>query len=73
MPNRAVIATAGSAVQAGKYVVRPGDSTGAYGIAGRPEFAELTDHPLEATIVRVNRKAILEDGHVSVGMRFSAA
>lgn len=37
----------------------------------RPEFAGLSERPLDATIVRVDRKKIVEVGHVPVGVRFA--
>ena len=35
-----------------------------------PEITELTDEPIHATIVRVDRQALLTKGHIAVGMRF---
>ena len=40
------------------------------GSASRPEFAGLGEHPFEAAIVRVERKSILQSGHLAVGIRF---
>ncbi len=40
------------------------------GAHSRPEFARLSDRPLEATIVRVDRCRMLNDGHLPVGVRF---
>ena len=39
----------------------------------RPEFANLGDSPVEATIVRVDRQALLQAGHLAVGLRFAQA
>ena len=39
----------------------------------RPEFAGLGDGPVEATIVRVDRDALLKTGHLAVGVRFASA
>jgi len=41
------------------------------GSVSRPEFAGLSETPLEATIVRVNRNALLAAGYVAVGVRFA--
>lgn len=41
------------------------------GAASRPEFARLSEHPLDGTIVRVDRRKILSVGHLPVGIRFS--
>ena len=35
-----------------------------------PEFAFLGGRPLDASIVRVNRRTLLEYGHIAVGLRF---
>ena len=51
--------------------LRAGDSVRVtLGSVGRPEFANLGDRPLDATVVRVDRKAMLNIGHVAVGVRF---
>ena len=41
------------------------------GAQSRPEFARLSDRPLDATVVRVDRQKILSLGHLPVGIRFS--
>ena len=41
------------------------------GSGGRPEFAGLSDKPMEATIVRVERGGILGSGHLPIGIRFN--
>ena len=41
------------------------------GSHGRPELAGLGNKPLDATIVRVDRKGMIELGHLPVGVRFS--
>jgi len=38
----------------------------------RPEFAGLSEHPVDATIVRVDRGKLLSGGHLAVGVRFAA-
>lgn len=38
----------------------------------RPEFAGLNGRPVEATIVRVDRQAMLSVGHLPVGVRFTS-
>lgn len=43
------------------------------GFVGRPEFAGLGDGPVDATIVRVDRDALLTSGHLAVGVRFAMA
>ena len=51
--------------------VRPGDSIRVtVGSVSRPEFASLGERPIDATIVRVDRKALLHLGHIAVGLRF---
>jgi len=40
------------------------------GCHNRPELAGLGDHPLDATIVRVDRHKMLSLGHLPVGVRF---
>jgi len=40
------------------------------GSHGRPELAELSNRPLAATVVRVDRRRLLELGHLPVGVRF---
>jgi len=37
---------------------------------GRPEFSALGDKPLNASVVRVERQALLSTGHLAVGVRF---
>ena len=41
------------------------------GSQGRPELAGLSDHPIEATVVRVDRNGLLDQGHLPVGVRFA--
>jgi len=43
------------------------------GSVSRPEFAGLSERPVDATIVRVNRQALLSAGHLAVGLRFAHA
>jgi len=45
----------------------------AMGGASRPEFSRLDGRPLDATIVRVDRGALLSEGHLAVGVRFAQA
>ncbi len=37
----------------------------------RPEFSALSKHNVDATVVRVNRKSLLSEGYLSVGVEFS--
>jgi c-di-GMP-binding flagellar brake protein YcgR len=37
----------------------------------RPEFALLSNRPLDGTIVRVDRNKMMSVGHLPVGVRFS--
>ncbi len=54
--------------------VQPGDYVKVtLGSVGRPEFASLGERPIEASVVRVDRKALLSKGHIVVGMRFMQA
>ncbi len=39
----------------------------------RPEFAGLSERPIDATIVRVDRGVLLRSGHLAVGVRFANA
>ena len=41
------------------------------GSHGRPELAELSNKPLDATVVRVDRRKMIDLGHLPVGVRFS--
>ena len=41
------------------------------GGVNRPEFSVLSEKPLDATIVRVDRSTLLSDGHIAVGVRFA--
>ena len=41
------------------------------GSVNRPEFAGLSEKPVDATIVRVDRHSLLTFGHLSVGVKFS--
>ncbi len=43
------------------------------GSVSRPEFAGLSEKPIDATIVRVDRDALLKTGHLAVGVRFAMA
>jgi hypothetical protein len=36
-----------------------------------PEFAGIGPNPIDATVVRVDRKSLLPLGHVTVGIRFA--
>ena len=40
------------------------------GSHNRPELAELSTRPLTATVVRVDRKRMMQIGHLPVGIRF---
>jgi len=42
------------------------------GGVSRPEFAGLSEKAVNATVVRVERKTLLTDGHLAVGVRFEA-
>jgi len=54
--------------------VRPGDPIQVtLGSTGRPEFSALADGPVPASIVRVDRNALLASGHLAVGVRFMAS
>ncbi len=35
-----------------------------------PELGSMPDRPMDATIVRVDRNALLSTGHIAVGVRF---
>lgn len=39
--------------------------------AGLPGFGSMSNAPLDATIVRVDRRGILNSGHLPVGVRFA--
>ncbi|MCD4699669.1 MAG: PilZ domain-containing protein [Phycisphaerae bacterium] len=41
------------------------------GSHNRPEFAGLSEQPVDGTIVRVDRKKMLDIGHIPVGVRFA--
>ena len=41
------------------------------GRVSRPEFAHFGGGPRHATIVRVDRQSLLEDGYLAVGIRFA--
>jgi hypothetical protein len=43
------------------------------GAIALPELAGLSGTPIEATIVRVDRRALLAEGHLAVGVRFARA
>ncbi len=54
--------------------VRPGQAVRlTLGAISLPEFAGLAGAPIEGTIVRVNRGALLAEGHLAVGVRFAQA
>jgi hypothetical protein len=38
----------------------------------RPEFAGLSEKAVNATVVCVDRKKLITDGHLAVGVRFEA-
>jgi c-di-GMP-binding flagellar brake protein YcgR len=40
------------------------------GSLNRPEFARLSERPIGATIIRVDRQSLLKSGHLAVGVRF---
>lgn len=42
------------------------------GLGGKPEFADLSQRPIDATIVRVDRNPLLSSGHIAVGLQFAA-
>jgi len=42
------------------------------GSVSRPEFAGLSEKPVDATVARVDRTALLKSGHLAVGVRFVA-
>jgi len=42
------------------------------GVPG-PEFARLGRGPMDATIVRVDRRAMIDEGDLAVGVRFAQA
>ena len=41
------------------------------GSHARPELAELSNRPLDATVVRVDRRKVVNLGHLPVGIRFA--
>ena len=41
------------------------------GSHSRPEFAGLSEQPVDATIVRVDRRKMIDIGHMPVGVRFA--
>lgn len=43
------------------------------GSVSRPEFSRLSERPLDATIVRVDRDELLASGYLAVGVRFAMA
>jgi len=54
--------------------VQPGQPVRvAVGGLSRPEFAPIGQKPLDATIVRVDRQKLLDEGHLAVGLRFAQA
>ena len=40
------------------------------GSVNRPEFSDLGEKPIDATIVRVGRSDLLAHGHLAVGVKF---
>ena len=51
--------------------VKAGDSLQVrVGAMDRPEFALLSDRPVDASVVRVDRQAFLTRGDVAVGVKF---
>ena len=51
--------------------VKAGDSLQVrVGATDRPEFAMLSDQPLDTSVVRVDRQALLTSGHLAVGVKF---
>jgi hypothetical protein len=40
---------------------------------GRPELASLGETPLDAIIVRVDRRKLLQTGHLAIGVKFAEA
>jgi c-di-GMP-binding flagellar brake protein YcgR len=54
--------------------VQPGQPVRlAVGSVSHPDFARLGRKPLDAVIVRVDRGALLAEGHLAVGVRFAEA
>ena len=54
-----------------KTPVKAGDSLQVrVGALDRPEFALLSDQPVDASVVRVDRQALLSRGHLAVGVKF---
>jgi len=43
------------------------------GSIGRSEFTHLSERAVQATVVRVDRQAVLATGHLAVGVRFAQA
>ena len=43
------------------------------GSVNRPEFGVLSEEPVNATIVRVDRSTFLSQGSIAVGVRFAQA
>jgi len=55
-----------------KVPVVPGQSIRlTVGGGGRPEFAKVTDKPIDATVVRVDRHKLLSMGYLAVGVQFA--
>lgn len=54
--------------------VQPGDSVRVtLGSVSRPEFSSLGERPIDGTVVRVDRKALLRLGQIVTGVRFMGA
>ena len=54
--------------------VRPGQTIRlTLGAISLPDLAGLSGAPMEGTIVRVDRGALLAEGHLAVGVRFAQA
>ena len=62
-----VFAPAATPVKTGDYVKVT------LGGVERPEFASLGRRPVDASVVRVDRDALLNSGHLAVGVRFMVA
>jgi hypothetical protein len=54
--------------------IKPGDSI-QLSLGGhlRPEFSVLGDGPVDASVVRIDRRAMLASGCLEVGVRFMVA
>jgi len=53
--------------------VKAGDSLQvSLGAHNRPEFLSLSDKPLDASVVRVDRHPMLKSGTIAVGVKFTS-